>query len=66
MEKPCDKCTVNLEQAAFSDEVSCFRNCSDFARWRVAETKPVALCSISDRADSCIFDQCSIFEKCFP
>ena len=32
--KPCDNCTVNLEQAAFHDEVTCFKTCKDWKDWK--------------------------------
>ncbi len=34
MKKPCDDCTVNLEQAMFYDEVTCFKTCVAWQRWR--------------------------------
>jgi len=28
--------------------------------------KPIALCQLSDRADTCIFEDCPLYEKCYP
>ena len=27
---------------------------------------PIALCQLSDRADTCIFEDCPLYEKCYP
>lgn len=34
MKKPCDDCIVNLEQAMLYDEVTCWKTCKDWAKWR--------------------------------
>ena len=34
IDKPCDNCTVNLEQAFLYDEVTCFQTCK---KWLVEE-----------------------------
>jgi len=34
IQKPCDDCTVNIEQAILYDEVSCFGSCESFKEWR--------------------------------
>lgn len=33
MKKPCNNCNVNLEQAIFQDEVTCFKTCKEWKEW---------------------------------
>jgi len=37
MDKPCDNCTVNIEEAILYDEVMCYLSCKDFRLWRAEE-----------------------------
>lgn len=32
--KPCDSCTINLEQAILNDEVTCYRTCKEWQDWK--------------------------------
>ena len=34
MDKPCDECTTNIEQAIDHDSVECYLTCKDFKEWR--------------------------------
>jgi len=33
MKKPCDNCTINIEQAIDNDEVTCFKTCKKWQKW---------------------------------
>ncbi len=32
--KPCDECTVKLEQTVLYDEVTCFKTCKYWLEWK--------------------------------
>ncbi len=33
MDKPCDSCTTNIEQAITAEEIACFKTCKDWKGW---------------------------------
>jgi len=34
--KPCDNCTVNIQQYLDHDEITCYLTCKKFKEWRKA------------------------------
>jgi len=34
LERPCDTCRRNLEEAILFDEVTCFQTCKEWQKWR--------------------------------
>ncbi len=34
MTNPCENCSVKIDQSILYDEVSCFRTCTEFKKWR--------------------------------
>ena len=32
--KPCDDCETNIVQAAYQDEVTCYKTCKEFKKWQ--------------------------------
>lgn len=39
---PCETCTTSLEQSVLCDEVTCFKTCRDWARWKGIQVVAIA------------------------
>lgn len=37
MNRPCDKCTVNITEVVLYGEVTCYLTCKGFSSWRAVE-----------------------------
>jgi len=37
MNKPCENCRINIEQAILYDEVDCYLTCEKFKEWKKKE-----------------------------